>query len=213
GVDSLNFADEELPPSYSFSPNFLSGETTLAIGPAETRLDPYSPSHTGWSTPRSIPVTALELPELPEYPASSVPPWETNVRPAERTGIIGSLVAAVRSYTNATETSASPRPRAGSMVTSHLPQSSVDVPDDGSPTIMPVPGHPLLKNGMLLVYPGQFFCMKCRNTGYKNYQPSNPCRKCWTNFSKPYNGRLFANLSSTSKQRALPVITPLRVSS
>ena len=26
------------------------------------------------------------------------------------------------------------------------------------------------------------------NTGYKAYDPSNPCRKCWEKYSKPYSG-------------------------
>lgn len=35
------------------------------------------------------------------------------------------------------------------------------VPDDGSPTKSPIPGHPLLLNGKLLVYPGSYECHKC----------------------------------------------------
>ena len=35
------------------------------------------------------------------------------------------------------------------------------VPDDGSPTRTPVPGHPLLRNGNLLVYPRDHLCVKC----------------------------------------------------
>ena len=82
------------------------------------------------------------------------------------------------------------------------------VPDDGSPTRTPVPGHPLLRDGQLLVYPRDYLCVKCaffhslammhvfthtrtgKNTGYKNYDPSNPCRKCWEKYAKPYTGAL-----------------------
>ena len=35
------------------------------------------------------------------------------------------------------------------------------VPDDGSPTRTPVPGHPLLRDGKLLVYPRDHLCVKC----------------------------------------------------
>lgn len=35
------------------------------------------------------------------------------------------------------------------------------VPDDGSPTRTPVPGHPLLRHGTLLVYPKDYVCAKC----------------------------------------------------
>jgi hypothetical protein len=36
-----------------------------------------------------------------------------------------------------------------------------DVPDDGRPTQVPTPGHLLLLNGRLLVYPSRFECQKC----------------------------------------------------
>lgn len=35
------------------------------------------------------------------------------------------------------------------------------IPDDGSPTKIPTPGHPLLLNNKLLVYPGGYECHKC----------------------------------------------------
>ncbi|KAI5992273.1 hypothetical protein F5J12DRAFT_860112 [Pisolithus orientalis] len=43
------------------------------------------------------------------------------------------------------------------------PPSRLDVPDDGRPTRVPVPGHPLLRDGMLL---------------------------CWEKYGKPYTGAL-----------------------
>jgi hypothetical protein len=36
-----------------------------------------------------------------------------------------------------------------------------DVPDDGRPTKTPVPGHPLLHNDQILVYPAGYVCDKC----------------------------------------------------
>ncbi|KAF9779243.1 hypothetical protein BJ322DRAFT_1089393 [Thelephora terrestris] len=67
-------------------------------------------------------------------------------------------------------------------------QAQNSIPDDGRPTRTPVPGHPLLNNGKTLVYPPGYECQKCHNTGYKSYDPSNPCRKCWEKYSKPYSG-------------------------
>ncbi|KAH8824725.1 hypothetical protein DL96DRAFT_1614851 [Flagelloscypha sp. PMI_526] len=87
------------------------------------------------------------------------------------------------------------------------------IPDDGRPTTTPVPGHPLLHNGKMLVYPKSHFCQKCQNTGYKQYDPSNPCSKCWSKYSKPYEGALtYADFnapspsesSSKTFQRPLP---------
>jgi hypothetical protein len=42
------------------------------------------------------------------------------------------------------------------------PQSNHTIPDDGRPTTTPMPGHPLLKNGRLLVYTGGYECPRCR---------------------------------------------------
>ncbi|KIJ21215.1 hypothetical protein PAXINDRAFT_160469 [Paxillus involutus ATCC 200175] len=87
------------------------------------------------------------------------------------------------------------------------------IPDDGTPTRTPVPGHPLLRDGNLIVYPKDHLCVKCRNTGYKNYDPSQPCRKCWEKYGKPYTGALaYTAWSSTGNdprmQRALPKFVP-----
>ncbi|KAK0232904.1 hypothetical protein IW262DRAFT_1327509 [Armillaria fumosa] len=82
--------------------------------------------------------------------------------------------------------------------------------NDGRPTTTPVPGHPLLNNNRLLVYPTGYQCDKCRNTGYKHNDPSHPCRKCWARYSKPFTGALmytdFSPESRTSGnfQRPLP---------
>ncbi|KAI0675656.1 hypothetical protein C8Q78DRAFT_1074656 [Trametes maxima] len=64
------------------------------------------------------------------------------------------------------------------------------VQDDGRPTDKPVPGHPLLRYGRILVYPRDYECQKCRNTGYKNYDPSHPCSRCWEKYAKPYSGAM-----------------------
>ncbi|KZT36875.1 hypothetical protein SISSUDRAFT_1049288 [Sistotremastrum suecicum HHB10207 ss-3] len=62
--------------------------------------------------------------------------------------------------------------------------------NDGRPTTNPQPGHPLLRNGKVLVYPAGYTCHKCNNTGYKSFDPTHPCSKCWDRYSKPYEGAL-----------------------
>jgi len=51
---------------------------------------------------------------------------------------------------------------------------------------VPTPGHLLLLNGRLPVYPSGFECQKCSNTGLKNYDPTHRCRKCWKRHASPY---------------------------
>ncbi|KAJ6540512.1 hypothetical protein B0H19DRAFT_331819 [Mycena capillaripes] len=73
------------------------------------------------------------------------------------------------------------------------------LPDDGSPTTTPVPGHPLLHNGNMLVYPPHYECSRCNNTGYKHADPTRPCHKCWSRYARPYSGALaYAPPSSPS---------------
>lgn len=47
------------------------------------------------------------------------------------------------------------------------------VPDDGRPTTTPMPGHPLINKGSILVYPKGHFCQKCRLCSYHCYQDTN----------------------------------------
>ncbi|TFK60520.1 hypothetical protein BDN72DRAFT_850461 [Pluteus cervinus] len=91
------------------------------------------------------------------------------------------------------------------------PSGSGGIPDDGRPTTTPVPGHPLLKDGKLLVYPTGYECEKCHNTGYKHYDPSHACKKCWNKYGKPFNGPLtyaFGGSSSSSSSSTPNVGTP-----
>lgn len=131
------------------------------------------------------------------------------------------------------------RPRAAS--TSSGAGSTAPPASDGRPTTTPTPGHPLLRNGKTLVYPETYLCQKCtfctscppycsptfyrpktrkgQNTGYKSFDPSHPCRKCWDRFSKPFTSALasspWGNQASGSAsqrgrsfQRPLPAYKP-----
>jgi len=101
---------------------------------------------------------------------------------------------------------------------SNRPSSVGGVPEnDGRPTTIATPGHPLLREGTLIVYPRGYECSKCHNTGYKSFDPSNPCRKCWQKYARPYRGPLtyapFSPSSSSSQaagnlQRPLPLFKP-----
>lgn len=51
-----------------------------------------------------------------------------------------------------------------------------------------------------------------RNTGFKHFDPSHPCAKCWSKFAKPYAGQLPSaswsarNLESINYQQPLPAL-------
>ncbi|KAF9012155.1 hypothetical protein BDZ89DRAFT_1119045 [Hymenopellis radicata] len=92
--------------------------------------------------------------------------------------------------------------------------SSPAEPSDSRPTTRPVPGHPLLNAGRLLVYPAGYECYKCHNIGYKQNDPSHPCRKCWQKYAKPFTGALtYSSFEAGAPgrdtlQRPLPVLPP-----
>ena len=130
------------------------------------------------------------------------------------------------------------RPRAAS--TSSGAGSTAPPASDGRPTTTATPGHPLLRNGKTLIYPENYVCQKCtfhtscptptlclpetqkgQNTGYKNYDPSHPCRKCWDRFSKtftavlassPWGDQASGSASQSQRgrtfQRPLPTFKP-----
>jgi len=86
-------------------------------------------------------------------------------------------------------------------------------PNDGKPTETPTPGRPLLNHQRVLVYPKGYQCYKCHNTGYKAYDTSSPCRKCWERYAKPYAGAItYAPWTSpapdTNYQKPLPLFRP-----
>ncbi|KAF8968966.1 hypothetical protein BDZ97DRAFT_1902736 [Flammula alnicola] len=97
-------------------------------------------------------------------------------------------------------------------------RSSQSVPNDGRPTSHPIVGHPLLKDGKVLVYPKGYECEKCNNVGYKAADPLRPCKRCWNKYAKPFAGPLaysFNNPSSPQSaspdanfQRPLPYVPP-----
>ena len=82
------------------------------------------------------------------------------------------------------------------------------------PTSTHQPGHPLLNEGRLLVYPvHKGRCEKCGNTGYKGGDPSRPCSRCWRKYGRAYSGALkqayegtglASVLQGMSLQRPLP---------
>ncbi|KIL58867.1 hypothetical protein M378DRAFT_288758 [Amanita muscaria Koide BX008] len=97
--------------------------------------------------------------------------------------------------------------------------------DDDRPTTRSVPGHALLKDGKVLVYPKGFACPICAymliptcrttysrihtgfNIGYKRSDPKHPCKKCWKKYAKPYSPVMsYASDagSLTTLQRPLP---------
>ncbi|KAJ7034495.1 hypothetical protein C8F04DRAFT_1221471 [Mycena alexandri] len=86
--------------------------------------------------------------------------------------------------------------------------SGAGLPDDGRPTRTPVPGHPLLHEGNLLVYPPYHECSKCNNTGYKHGDPMHPCNKCWSRYARPYAGAVASSFPPPSSSSASGFASP-----
>ena len=78
----------------------------------------------------------------------------------------------------------------------------------GKPTTEPVAGHPLLREGQLLVYPRGYECHKCHNIGYK-LPDLKPCRKCWPKYGKDFTGPLAYSYSSPGEMNAENFQRPL----
>jgi len=175
---------DELPPPYTPHPT---DDVTLAFGPSRPFQRP---------------------PQQPRLPQPRPPPAE-------------SLSDFARDFYAAGDSASR---SAGSLP--RQPQTQNSIPDDGRPTRTPVPGHPLLNNGKTLIYPAGYECFKClilslqtlsvpadrtpgHNTGYKSFDPSNPCRKCWDKYSKSYSGPIvYASWNGGPSNRQRPLLTP-----
>lgn len=122
-----------------------------------------------------------------------------------------------------------PNPPAAASSSSYAPPSGPPPPprdaDASNPTTVPTPGRPLLNKGRVLIYPSGHECRKCKyfmedffcygltslsgmNTGYKGFDPTHPCRKCWDKYSKPYGGAIVYAPRSPGFQRPLPSFRP-----
>ncbi|KAJ3923527.1 hypothetical protein F5877DRAFT_63176 [Lentinula edodes] len=181
----------------------------------DNRHGPYSiPHHSGYSHPSPSP---SQSPWTPQQASSSVeppplPPRRNASQVSPTSEFAQEFYAAGTGSPSDNVTEAiryQPPP-------GHPPSGSPRTPDDdGRPTKTPVPGHPLLNHGRLLVYPPGFQCEKCRNVGYKQNDPSNPCRKCWSKYAKPFSGAItYSSFKSSSAgtgktfQRPLPLLRP-----
>ncbi|KAK7472314.1 hypothetical protein VKT23_000434 [Stygiomarasmius scandens] len=201
--------NEELPPAYTPGPDIYQGEQTVQYGPARPFQQPPAPA------PQHPPPP--QHPYLTPHP-TGIHPQPTGHTPGAGWSTIQSHVHSQpqslwRQITDALTdrldnlsvagpssnsnygygygyngNSHPPQPYAAGPPPSSSPPPQI--PDDGRPTNKPVPGHPLLYDGKLLVYPTGFYCEKCHNTGYKHADPSHPCRKCWSKYAKPFKGAI-----------------------
>lgn len=188
-VDSTGLSDE-LPPAYTPSADTRHGEATVEYGPRRPFQQPPSnpphhvrPNYTGpmstlWSQltgQASIPTGSSGWSSYPGH--RPVQPNHSGLRSAAQSSShlqvpIGPSPAtsefARDFYTAGSEPDlahsapASPgtySPPPGPPPTS----SSSSNPGDCQPTSVPKPGHPLLKDGKLLVYPKGYECTKCES--------------------------------------------------
>ncbi|KAI0290588.1 hypothetical protein BC826DRAFT_1026174 [Russula brevipes] len=232
---SLDTLPETAPPAYSLSPDVGGGETLVQQGPRRPfqrapqpflefptpaipqqnqgeshRPQPTEPQPARFAPPSGSPNRA---PERPLSQMSDFPQDSHNVGATTS----ASAVQEARQPRFAPPPGAPPpprRPRAAS--TSSGAGSTAPPTSDGRPTTTPTPGHPLLRNGQTLVYPETYSCSKCQNTGYKSFDPSHPCRKCWDRFGKPFTSILASSPwggqghgSTTQSQRGRSFQRPL----
>ncbi|KAJ3775456.1 hypothetical protein FB446DRAFT_637853 [Lentinula raphanica] len=228
--DVLN---EELPPAYTAAPDSSHGEQTVEYGPRRPFQNPPArpappqhPQSTGWTTVQNHVVHSPPPPSQPQSfwpsqtPPAPIEPPTLPPRPSRDASQASPTSEFARDFYAA---GAGPPPRDNDESAQYPPpppgppptgsQRSSD--DDGRPTKTPVPGHPLLNHGRLLVYPPGYECDKCRNVGYKQNDPSNPCRKCWSKYAKPFSGAItYSSFKSSSAgsgktfQRPLPSLHP-----
>ncbi|KAH7326794.1 hypothetical protein B0J17DRAFT_680691 [Rhizoctonia solani] len=192
----------EPPPPYTPAADVRHGEIPLETGPRRAYAPDWHPDGQTWRNER-VPAPTAPSPPAPRTETqwdSLAPTWHRSNASASSPNLAaGSSGSSWSSYPG----SGSGLGRTGSMVAPprHPSQPSLGRANTtagnsssrvgpGPPTATPTPGRALLHNGKVLAYPAQYECSKCHLTGYVAYDPSNPCRECWSLFAQPYEGVL-----------------------
>ena len=192
-VDAYADVDlEDLPPPYTASADRYTGETTVEYGPSRPfqpapqpmlQVPPnqyYSqgPAPTAQShryiPPERTGGTGLMPPVPPPRHPSTVSSSYARRTESERRPSSSNSYTVPGSYPPPGPLPPPLERRSSSVGSSPLavgsgPSSSSgpgEISNDGKPTRLPVPGHPLLNNGRVLVYPEGYMCYKCQS-GYK----------------------------------------------
>ncbi|KAI5479143.1 hypothetical protein MNV49_004003 [Pseudohyphozyma bogoriensis] len=227
-------------PAYEATPTAQAGEQSLEFGPSRPFQPPPGPpprhpltqSYTGASSssshsqnphPAGPPPSNLPAPLFPFWNGANLTPQQTGFTPGTPTAPPNLPprpgVGGPSSLGQPSQYSPPPHPPPGQSFSpppgpppSNGAQQSQQQQQQGyNPTTVPTPGQPLLRGGKILIYPVGHECRKCGNTGYKNNDPSHPCRNDWSKYGKPYTAahRLAPNTSPSSNfQRPLRVFPP-----
>lgn len=194
--------EDDLPPPYTPGPLADEGETSLEFGPVRPFQSRPAPSQITQNT-------GAGLVPPPRHPSAGLLGTITGSGSGRHsTGSMNPSDFMPGSFPSRSTSNASryappstpvpgrgyapptglPPPSSSSSNTRYAPPSTPAPTDDARPTPAPTPGRPLLRNNHTLVYPHNHTCYKCHNTGYKNYDPSHPCRKCWERYGRVYEG-------------------------
>ncbi|KAM0748134.1 hypothetical protein T439DRAFT_328121 [Meredithblackwellia eburnea MCA 4105] len=177
---------DDPPPAYEATPN-SSSEQTLEYGPLRPFQQPLPPprhpatSSQSYNPPNQAPPPSLPAPAFPFWNGSSLTP--------QQTGFVPGPNHPFQLQNQGFQPPSHPPPTPQFAPPSHPPPPRTQEANSGQkyqPTTIPTPGQPLLRGNKILVYPEGHFCGKCGNTGYKQNDPSHPCRKDWDKYSKPY---------------------------
>lgn len=208
-VLSTDGIPESAPPAYSVTPNVGGGELVVEQGPRrpfQRAPDPLLQLSTPPSQQEQQAQRQHLQPPQPERPQFAPPPGAPPSHPGRPSSQLSDFA---QDFYNNPGVATTPPPAAQQQSQQpryapppgppppHRPASTssgagptAPPASDGRPTTTATPGRPLLRDGKTLVYPETYLCQKCQNTGYKNFDPSHPCRKCWDRFGKPYTAAL-----------------------
>ncbi|KAG0146425.1 hypothetical protein CROQUDRAFT_671180 [Cronartium quercuum f. sp. fusiforme G11] len=210
--------EDEAPPAYSLTPQtqFLQSGPRYPFGPSIASHPHPHPHPHPFPPPPTHPSQHYSH-QSPSQTAVPQPYHQSNPQPAhswpqqpyepQNTGNYIGSTSYTSQFNNATSSSV-PHPNPP------IPQPELQWVGSRDPTHVPTSGRPLLWDDRVLVYPptGSIFCSKCCNTGYKGFDPSRPCRKCWEKYGQRWSVvRLSPGSETINLQRPLPPITPLNV--
>lgn len=154
---------EDLPPAYTPAPDVLHGEATIELGPRRPFQQPQavpqhylSPASQEWQRGHRPSASVGEWGQYPAYGGLAIPRHTSLTRDRPRTAPSDTIPPGPLSdFARDFYTAGGGNARAGA-----------EAEDDGRPTATPKPGHPLMRNGRVLVYPAFYECRRCTSAKF-----------------------------------------------
>ncbi|OBZ74129.1 hypothetical protein A0H81_06222 [Grifola frondosa] len=204
---------EDLPPAYTVAPDLRNGETTLELGPRR----PFQ------QAPRLVPQYLSPFPTGQQSAQPSGSNWSSFPGERQTAGTSQSRLGPPPihpSFRRDNRSRSTPNSPSTPLPASEFARDFYAAGGTSTPVCLPPDGEPPTRSAVHTsssdpalrrndaADDARFECPKCKNTGYKNYDPDHPCSRCWEKYARKYSPAMAyapsAAGAQSTYQRPLP---------